>query len=281
MKSLIKKFIFAFQIIAFLLVSCMPLQSVNADSSKKNFILVLDPGHGCTQSGATRTYDGVEIKECDLNLKIAYYLKNFLEKYETSDGRKVKVYLTHNDDRTSPLILSERVKKGTSLNAEAIISLHNNTTGTDKRFSGAMVLVTHSHYKPKNCRFEDLYKIEKHLGTSILSSLKDIGIEHAHLTDGSTSTDEVHTCPNYIYKNGFLRRLSNDGSTYKNGDTTDWYGIVYHGIRLGIPSIIVEHVYLDNPDDYYKYLSSDEKLCKLAKADARGIINYYGLVKCK
>lgn len=259
----------------------MPLQSVNADSSKKNFILVLDPGHGCTQFGATRTYDGVEIKECDLNLKIAYYLKNFLEKYETTDGRKVKVYLTHNDDRTSPLILYKRVKKGISLNAEAVISLHNNAKSSKIPFSGSMVIVTHSHYRPTGCRFEDLYKIEKNLGASILSSLKEIGIEHAHRADGIIGTDKIIIDPNYIYKNGFLRRLSDDGSTYENGDTADWYGIVYHGISLGIPSIIVEHVYLDNPDDYYKYLSSDKKLYKLAKADARGIVSYYGLVKCK
>lgn len=61
----------------------------------------------------------------------------------------------------------------------------------------------------------------------------------------------------------------------------DWYWINYHGSIFGIPSIIVEHAYLDNSDDYYKYLSSDEKLYKLAKADAQGIVNYYGLVKCK
>lgn len=220
MKNLVKKFIFAFQIITFLFVACMPLQSVNSDSSKKNFILVLDPGHGCTQFGATMTYDGVEIKECDLNLKIAHYLKNFLEKYETTDGRKVKVYLTHNDDMASPLILSERVKKGISLNAEAVISLHNNAKSSEVPFSGSMVIVTHSHYKPTDCRFEDLYKIEKHLGSSILSSLEDIGIEHAHRADGSTSTEEIIPGSNYTYKNGFLRRLSDYGSAYENGDTT-------------------------------------------------------------
>lgn len=274
-----KKFISGILLICTAIIMCLPCQLASAERKPDDFVIVLDPGHGCTQLGAVRTYDGIEVKECVLNLKIAHYLKDFLEQYRTKDGRKVKVYLTHNDDRTSPLILSKRVKKGISLGAEVVISLHNNATGGDQSFSGSMVLVTHSHYKPELCRFDDLYKIEKDLGNAILSCLNDIGLERAHLSDGSADYESIIPDSNFMYKNGFLRRLSDDGSTYKNGDVTDWYGIVYHGIRLGIPSIIVEHAYLDNPDDYHEFLSSDEKLLKLAKADSKGIANYYDLIK--
>ena len=38
--------------------------------------------------------------------------------------------------------------------------------------------------------------------------------------------------------------------------------------------IIIEHAFLDNEDDYDQYLSSDDKLKGLAKADATGIARY-------
>lgn len=79
--------------------------------------------------------------------------------------------------------------------------------------------------------------------------------------------------------NGVMRRLSDDGSVYENGDTTDWYGIVRFGVEKKIPAIIVEHAYLSNEGDYREFLSSDEKLDKLAEADVRAIANYYNLVK--
>ena len=255
---------------------CCPFQFTFADSN--DFVIMVDPGHGCTQLGFTQIYDGEEVKEYVLNLKIAHYLKAILEQYQTEDGRRVKVYLTHNDDLDEPLILSERVKKGVNLNAEVLISLHNNAKAAGKTFSGSMIIVTNSHYKPKDCRFDDLYEIEQGLGESILSSLETLGIERSHCIDTVFSPEKTTFDPGFMCENGFLRRLSDNGSTYKNGDTTDWYGINYHGSKLEVPSIIVEHAYLDNPGDYYRFLSTDKKLFKVALADANGIANYYNLV---
>ena len=44
-----------------------------------------------------------------------------------------------------------------------------------------------------------------------------------------------------------------------------------------IPSVIVEHAFLDDDGDYEDFLSDDDKLKALARADARGIARYYGL----
>ena len=40
----------------------------------------------------------------------------------------------------------------------------------------------------------------------------------------------------------------------------------------GLPSIIVEHAFLSNEGDYRNFLSTNEKLDALAKADAEAII---------
>ncbi len=224
--------------------------------SAKNLTLVLDPGHGGVHPGCVYSYDGKQILEKDLNLKIAKYLKKELEQYKTKKGDKVVVHLTRNDDSDGP-DLEGRVVLAKNKKANALISLHNNAT-FNKDTHGCMILVTHSN-------FNKLYKKEHDLARSIIKELNDIGIETA-------------TIPNATGKNaGLLRKLSDDGSTYENGDTTDWYGIIRHGINHKVPSVLVEHAYLSNERDYRKFLSTDEKLKKLAIADAKGIAEHYKL----
>ena len=79
-------------------------------------------------------------------------------------------------------------------------------------------------------------------------------------------------------KDGLLRRPADDGDTYPNGDASDWYGIIRHGVRNGILAVLVEHAHLSNSDDYYNFLSSNDKLKNLVHADALGIADYYGLI---
>lgn len=224
--------------------------------SAKNLTFVLDPGHGGVHPGCVYSYDGKTILEKELNLKIAKYLKQELEKYKTQKGEKVVVHLTRNNDSDGP-DLEGRVLVGKNKKANALISLHNNATLNSER-CGCMVLVTHSNYR-------NLYKKEHNLARSIIKELNNIGVKTAKI-------------PNATGDNaGLLRKLSDDGSKYPNGDTTDWYGIIRHGINYNVPSILVEHAYLSNEKDYRKFLSTDEKLKKLAVADAKGIAKYYKL----
>ena len=213
--------------------------------------IVLDPGHGGSSPGCTRTYDGKEILEKELNYKIASYIKEELEnKYLDSNGEPVNIYLTHENNEKNPR-LSERVQMGIDKKAEAVISLHiNASTSNDQK--GSMVLVTSSH-------FNNLYEIEENLAKCFLKELEKIGIKPS-------------------YNSGFLRKLSDDGSKYENGETTDWYGIIEHGILKNIPAILVEHAFLSNEEDYRNYLSTDEKLRSLAGADVNAIVSYYNLI---
>ena len=44
-------------------------------------VIVLDPGHGGMDSGTVHTYDGVKIRESDLNLQIACYCRDYLQEH--------------------------------------------------------------------------------------------------------------------------------------------------------------------------------------------------------
>lgn len=47
----------------------------------KNLVVVIDPGHGRSETGATRTFNGVTYREEVVNLAIARYMKAELQTY--------------------------------------------------------------------------------------------------------------------------------------------------------------------------------------------------------
>ena len=58
-----------------------------------------------------------------------------------------------------------------------------------------------------------------------------------------------------------------------NQENVDYYGIIREGTSRGLPTILVEHCFLDHERDI-SFWSTYEALESLARADARGIIEY-------
>lgn len=83
----------------------------------KKKIIVIDPGHGGQDPGATSN----GLREKDINLKVAKLLKSYLDK----DPRFV-AYLTREDDRYIPLY--ERTLIALEKNADLFISIHTNAS---------------------------------------------------------------------------------------------------------------------------------------------------------
>lgn len=220
------------------------IDSMAAEKKSGNLHIVLDAGHGGEESGAETIANGETIFEKDLNLKIAKYLKEELEQYEN-----VTVGMTRDNDAT--VGLSTRPNLAVAEGADVLISIHNNAYGEICEYdNGCTVLVSKGQYK------EEIAKEEQRLGVNILQELSKLGIKDR----------------------GLLLRTSEDGATYPNSEIKDYYAIVNAGIREGMPAIIIEHAFMDNKTEYNTFLSSDEKLREIAKADARGIARYYQLV---
>lgn len=212
-------------------------------------VICLDPGHGARDSGAVATYDGVEYQEADLVLRIALYLRAELETYEN-----VKVIMTRTDRQgelptINPAKVKPRIDFAAEKGADVVISLHLNALD-NKDIQGVMMLTSNGYYN-KECA-----DVGIGLGTNLLLSLSKLG----------------------LYNRGHLKKNSSDYRN-PNGTVADYYAIVREGIQQNIPSLIVEHCYLTNEEDFRNHLSSDEKLRELAMADAEGIVAYYGLQK--
>lgn len=216
----------------------LPVNTVQA-SSKKELAIVIDPGHGGIQSGTQRG----NLEEKTLNLKIAQYLKEELENY-----KGVTVSLTRSGDYD--VSLSDRIQCSVDKDADLMVSIHNNATGDCAAYdNGCTVLAAKDGYK------QELAEEEQKLACNILNELEALGLENQ----------------------GILLRDSEAGEKYDNGELADYYAIIRGGVLKNIPTVLVEHAFVDDDSDFENYLSSDEKLKSLAKADAKGIARYYQL----
>lgn len=109
-----------------------------------NKVVVVDAGHGGSEVGAN--YGG--IYEKDLNLSIAQYVKNELEK------NGVRVYMTRNSDTTTSL--ASRTSLANSINADLFVSVHNNAIVGRPNVHGTEVLYKDSTINRKGVTSKSL-----------------------------------------------------------------------------------------------------------------------------
>lgn len=225
-------------------------KTIVASKAPANIVIVLDPGHGGSDTGAPYTWDGVQYLERDINQKIANACKAELDKYQN-----ITVYLTR-QNATDPLNgsvgddLQWRCDYAHSLGADLFVSLHCNSSVTVNARSGAEVFVPNSSLNTQ------AYNVGKTVGTSIGKKLAALGLKN-----GATYS-----------------RSSENGSKYDDGSIADYYAVIRHCKEYGIPAMIVEHAYVNNKEDCTTYFASDEKIKALGVADAQGIAENIGLL---
>ena len=224
-------------IVAFVFIGILQT-TVNAADEEGNLVIVLDPGHGGSDPGASNSRFG--LKESDINYKIATYAKQELERYEG-----VKVYLTRYADCPSIYDRGEFAKR---YNADLVVSIHINSSESQSA-RGAEVWVTQDNSQV------EYYERSKIVGEKILYRLARLGLQ-----DHGVSTCSGQ--PNEWYPSGIVK---------------DYYGIIRYPMNYGIRSLLVEHCYISSDADCQQFLNSDAKLKNLGVADAQGIVEAYNL----
>lgn len=207
-------------------------------------IICLDPGHGGSDSGAT----AFGAKESDLTLKIAQYCKEELSKYD------VNVVMTRTTDtrlsEEAAMDLKNRVEVAKKAGASYFISIHINSAANSAA-KGAEV------YYPNTSGNKNLSSNGQNLAKAIQKQLTALG----------------------LYDRGIKIRNYTDGTTLSNPNSSDqdYYGVIRYAKQANITGLIVEHCFINNKDEFDKYLGSNAKLQQLGIADARGIVSALGL----
>ena len=238
-------------------ISIASLEDEISVASNKEYVVVLDPGHGTHKtasagldSGTSFTYNGVTYLEKDITLKIAQYCKQELEKYSN-----VTVYMTRTGDYDGVMSISDRVDLAHEYGADILVSIHINSAGDGGTTTAQGAEV---YYPNSNGSNGAVSTDAKELSRQILNQLVAVGMK--------------------THSSGLLIRNANEDK-FDDGSSMDYFGINRYSKAYGFPGIIVEHGFLNNESDFYNFLSSDEKLQKLGVADATGIANYLGLTQ--
>lgn len=220
-----------------------------------NAIVMLDPGHGGSDPGAsvytdgTRIYpnkndcpNGIQVKEADLNYMIGVAARDTLSTYNN-----VTVLMTRTPALTGRLEVGTRCDMAAEAGAILLVSLHLNIS-TNHEAHGVEVWCQNDNFRP------DLGAWSKQFGAIAARRLAELG----------------------LYNRG-AKTKNSDKEKYEDGSAGDYYGINRGAKKHGITSVIIEHAFMDNQADYDLALSTEEKVQNLGMVDANAIAEFMGL----
>ena len=231
-----------------------------AMAQKKNFTVVIDPGHGGVDPGAL----GRRSKEKDINMSVSRLLANMIKEKHP----EVKVIFTRTKDVKIPLV--KRASIANNANADLFISIHSNaskarsasgcetfTLGAGSSAEAKAAAMYENEVILSEENFEELYK-----GFDPRSSESYIIFELIRSHDMELSADFAQ-----MVQKGMVKH-----SKLKNRGVSSAGFLVLH--RTVMPSILVELGFITNSKDE-GVIASKEGQKKLARGIFGGFSNYY------
>jgi len=224
------------------------------ENRPKQFVIVLDPGHGGKDPGAV-SKDG-RTKEKDITLQVA----NLLKKRLLSTAPRVKVEMTRTEDTF--LTLQERTALANSLNADLFISLHCNAD-SDSSSRGVETFYLSKASSPRAMRMAARENgIPLATMTDLQATLLDL-----MLTSKKSESDKlaktVHNC--------MVKNLAKAAPKVRDRGIKRAPFYVLLGAKM--PAILVECAFISNGREERK-LTSTKYLDSVALGIAKGAATY-------
>lgn len=235
-----------------------------ATAEAKEFVVVIDPGHGGKDAGAL----GRKTNEKTVNLEVA----SRLEKLLTTNMDDVKVYMTRNNDTFVPL--QGRADFANGKNADIFISIHTNSVDAKSpvrnTVNGAAVYTLGLKKSDTNLnvamRENSVMKLEPDYSTTYQgfdpSSAESYIIfemmQHKNLDQSITLAEHVQN------------QLVRTAGRKNNGVRQAPFWVL---VRTSMPAILVELDFICNPA-MEKFMASSSGQDKLAKAIYNGVEKY-------
>lgn len=249
--------------ITFLILLAVPAiadAQKKGDKKKKDFIVVIDPGHGGVDPGAL----GRKSKEKDINMSVSKLLASMIKEKHP----EVKVVFTRTTDFKTPLV--ERANIANNAGADLFISIHSNasksrtangcetfTLGAGSSAEAKAAAMYENEVILSEDNFEDIYK-----GFNPHSSESYIIFELIRNHDMELSAEIAQLVQEGMVKNSKLQNRGVSSAGF----------LVLH--RTVMPSILVELGFITNSSDE-NFIASKEGQKKLAKGIFEGFSKYY------
>lgn len=223
-------------------------------------VITLDAGHGGDEFGTQRntSFDKNSdvLSEKDINLYIAKKVYEYIDKYYNECENKkyiIETYLTRDVDKK--LSLKERGEIAGEHQSDIMLSLHFNSLGKYNNSPIAM---------------------GAEIWQSVVDMYKPVGLDKSIFSELNKNhfLQVVRGARERISGDSYWNYELNDTQAENNGNAADYYGVIRAGCKNRVPTIILEHSFMSNDNDFYNLLN-DDYLDELSSRVARGIVNYY------
>lgn len=141
-----------------------------SDESLKDKLVILDPGHGGSEVGAVVKYNGKDIYEKDINIKIANYVNTYLK------NSGVSTYMTREGD--TAVGLYQRPKIANNKNGYIFLSIHNNAVASGASANGVQVYYSESEPSFDNMKNREWAQV-------FYDEIASVGLKKAGLIDNN------------------------------------------------------------------------------------------------
>lgn len=228
-----------------------------ADVNRK-IVIMLDPGHGGEDPGATGPAGN---HEKNVVIKIARRLKTLIDADDN-----MKAYMTREDDVFIPL--GVRVAKARKLNADLFISIHADAFTTPAASGTSVFALSEKGATSAAAKFLAQSQNEADLiGGVKIANTRDRYLANTlfDLTQTATINDSLKLGRLVLNQAGSLNRLHR-GKVEQAG-----FAVLK---APDIPSILVETAFISNPDEEQRLISGDFQQ-KMAEAIYAGIKGYF------
>lgn len=260
---------YSFIAIFFIVLSGLFFGASSEDvGSQKDFVVVLDPGHGGRDHGAP----GLNTNEKTINLDVAKKVREFLKGKEG-----IKVVMTRDTDKF--VELQERSRIANKNNGDLFVSIHVNSVAKSnkrrKTISGASVYVLGLH------RSESNFEVAKR-ENSVIELEADYSTQYQGFDPSSTESyimfelsQSEHLAQSISFAEMVENNLCSTASRKRFGSGVQQAGfLVLHASAM--PAVLIELDFICNPT-VEKYLSSEKGKKQMAQSISDAIIEYAGM----
>ncbi|MDE5882625.1 MAG: N-acetylmuramoyl-L-alanine amidase [Muribaculaceae bacterium] len=247
-----------------MILFAVPLEGVAKNSEKKVFTLVVDPGHGGKDIGATDN----NAREKDINLGVALQLESLIKK-KLKDAH---IVMTRNND--TYLTLQERADVANKAKGDLFISIHTNSVDKSnknrKTVAGSSVYALGLHKDDNNMavarRENSVIELEKNYEQkySGFDPSKDESYIIFEMAQKKNLTKSIK------FAEMTQKQLTNAGRSNRGVHQAGFWVLW----ATSMPSVLIELDFICNPTSA-KYLTSEKGQKELAEAIFKAVEAYY------
>lgn len=231
--------------------------------AEKDFVVVLDPGHGGKDSGAV----GASANEKTINLNVGLAVRDLLKKH-----KGFKVVMTRSDDRF--IELQERANIANRNHGDLFISIHVNSVDRNNKnrrsIAGASVYTLGLHRTASN------FEVAKR-ENSVIELEADYSTKYQGFDPSSPESyimfelsQSEHMSQSIRFAELAKSELCRTAGRRDRGVHQEGFWVLH---AAAMPAVLLELDFICNPD-VEKYISSADGQKKMAKAIVNAILEY-------